>query len=252
MTASLTSPLVYLFRKATEEDAYEEAFEKAGWQVKSMEVLAFEVEAVEFVRQMLGDAENHAALALTSPRAAYAAYAALASDPALAQVWTSKTVYAVGTRTAGPMQALGIQVRGMASGSARGLADVIIADAPSGPVLFLRGNLSRDVLPNRLEEAGIEVIEEEVYRTILRSDLDLSGLPAPDWVVFFSPSGAQTVKPVWPAAWEETRMAAIGPTTVEELESLGWIASAVADQPTPVALLEAMKRVTTETGRSRP
>jgi uroporphyrinogen-III synthase len=164
------------------------------------------------------------------------------------ETWASKIAYVVGPRTAGLLDGSGMQLRGAECGSASSLAQKIITENPSTPLLYLHGNLSRETLPRELEAAGIQVVGREVYRTTLRPELNLAGLPAPDWVVFFSPSGVQTVRPAWPRGWSQTRLAAIGPVTAEAIQREGWRAAAVAIRPAEDALLAAISQASNRTG----
>jgi uroporphyrinogen-III synthase len=71
--------------------------------------------------------------------------------------------------------------------------------------------------------------------------LDFSPHPAPDWVVFFSPSGVKAAQNARGIEWDRVRKAAIGPTTAEALAEAGWTAAAVARAPEPVALAGALR-----------
>ncbi|WP_243663896.1 uroporphyrinogen-III synthase, partial [Rhodothermus marinus] len=66
---------------------------------------------------------------------------------------------------------------------------------------------------------------------------------APDWVVFFSPSGLEAARRL-PIAREQVRVAAIGPTTAAALQQEGWEVAAVARTPTPEGLLAALQEAT--------
>jgi uroporphyrinogen-III synthase len=85
-------------------------------------------------------------------------------------------------------------------GNAVSLAEVIcekvdraIGGKPK-PLLFLCGNLRRDELPNILNDRCVAFEELIVYETSGSDDIAVSSLPKPDWVVFFSPSGVDTIK----------------------------------------------------------
>ena len=148
------------------------------------------------------------------------------------------------------------------------------------PLLFLAGNRRRDDLPDRLAEARVPMEELIVYRSELRRSLDWTpsepaGNPSPEpssdaareptrgparerrsddshrsetegpregpiWIVFFSPSGLEAVTRSGGIPFDRYRCAAIGPTTAEALREAGRTVAAVAEEPTPEALLAAI------------
>ena len=114
---------------------------------------------------------------------------------------------------------------------------MIESDSPSKPLLFLCGDKRRDVLPDGLFEAGVRYSELEIYTSSTRGDLAIPEETA--WLVFFSPSGLQAVEAsgIDPAAY---RLAAIGETTARALEEAGYPVSAIADEPSPDALANAI------------
>lgn len=227
--------IVLLKLRSSGRDPYVEAFRAAGWDVEV--VSPIEVSPLPQGQAELTRAVAHPAswggIALTSPRAAAAA--AQAGDAWAGPIW------AVGEATAAWARRLGPDVRGAEAGTARALADRIVADAPAGTVLFPCGQRRREALPARLAAAGIPVREIRVYTTALRPGPLLGGSPQPGAdvaVAFFSPSGVEAAlaDPSFPWA---ARLAAIGPTTAAALRDAG-AAPAVAATPTPAALLAAL------------
>jgi uroporphyrinogen-III synthase len=136
---------------------------------------------------------------------------------------------------------------GADAGDAAALAEQIAAAVSAGPLLFLCGNRRRDTLPNRLREADLAFDEVVVYETRTRRDLTLPASPESPgslWLVFFSPSGLEAVEQapsVDPGQLHDARIAAIGPTTGGALEKAGWAVEAVAAEPSPEALLDAIR-----------
>lgn len=126
-------------------------------------------------------------------------------------------------------------------------------------ILFLVGEIRRDIIPKRLGAAGIRLTEFEVYATevvagfeadlkrALRETEPVDGEEVEEegarWVVVFSPQGADVA--VEALKGEEvrgsTRVAAIGPTTEVRLRELGREVEVVADRPSPEGLWEAVK-----------
>lgn len=81
--------------------------------------------------------------------------------------------YAVGKGTAGALKNHQLDFRGTQSGTAEKLGDFIAADPElkkrqqldSSLLLYLTGDKNRDVLPKKLKEVGIELIELQAYET---------------------------------------------------------------------------------------
>lgn len=235
------SPLIYFFKAP--DDAYNRTFETAGWRVQAIPVLSFEAEPYDQIKKLLSAPDRIGAFALTSPRAASILMETFALYPDLKRTWQAKRTYVVGEGTADMLQRSGLELVGAESGRAALLAERIIANAPALPVLFLKGNLSKDTLPKALEDAGVACQQHVVYRTIYRQNLALSACDTPDWVAFYSPSGFEAVRPYWPKAWGAVRIAAIGPTTSRAITRANWTVSAEASAPEPASLLQAIGQV---------
>ena len=236
------NPLVYLFRTPSEPDPYEEALGEVGFRCRSIPVLDFAFVNGEALRGALAHPDRYAGLVLTSPRAAEALAEALPWLPNQTSAWTAKPAFAVGPRTSEALRRLGFQPAGEEAGNAEALADVLEGHMTKGeaPLLFLCGNRRRETLPKRLERAGIAFEELVVYQTLTQVDLDLPE-EAPDWAVFFSPSGVEAVGRT--SAYlgrPSVRVAAIGPATAEALRGAGRAADVVAEAPTPEALAKAL------------
>jgi uroporphyrinogen-III synthase len=232
-------PVVYLLREAGPGDAYVQALEERGFQVVTIPVLAFTFVHEDVLRERLQAADAYGGLVLTSPRAVEALRRAR-DDGATLAPWRETPAFAVGPRTASEAAALGLTPVGQDSGSADALADVIVRHEPAKPLLFLAGNRRRDVLPEALAAAGVPFEELVVYETHAAGPLDLSGRPAPDWLVLFSPSGLEAVQQTPDLVLDAVRWAALGPTTAAALAAAGWPADAVAGAPTPEALTAAL------------
>lgn len=235
-------PRVVLLRSAYPPDPYLEAFAEAGFAAACEPVLGFAFPHQETLAERLARPDGYAGLILTSPRAVRALESALARQPPQRAAWTARPAYAVGPRTSEALRKIGFAPEGAEAGRAAALADVIARRAAGAkPLLFLCGNRRRETLPQQLQGAGVPFEEQEVYETHVRSDLDFSAPPLPDWLVFFSPSGLEAVQQARGFDPSAVRLAAIGPTTAAALKTAGYAVSAVAADPTPEALVRAVE-----------
>ncbi len=231
---------VCLFREPEDPDPYEAAFRTAGFGVFSIPVLTFRFIGQEGLIAKLERPNSYGGLILTSPRAVQALAEALKWLPGEVVLWHTKPVFAVGKRTASELRAIGFRPEGEESGSGALLARYIVRREVDRPLLFLCGNLRRDEIPSALKEAGVPFEELQVYETLQAETIDLSSHPKPDWVVFFSPSGVEAVSRAADLDWINVRLAAIGETTAEAIHQRGFDVEAVAAEPTPESLLEAI------------
>ena len=166
-------------------------------------------------------------------------------SPSAFAAW-DRPVWAVGPATAEAARAAGLPVIAGDFGTADALAARLEAEAGAAeagvaalPFLFLCGDRRRDVLPDRLRAAGLAVAEHVVYRAHLALERVPPQAAAPDWAVFFSPTGVEVAHAVPAFPWS-ARLAAIGPTTAAALEAGGHAVAAVAAAPTPDALAHAL------------
>jgi uroporphyrinogen-III synthase len=244
------APDVILLRSADEPDPYRTAFRRIGLRAICEPVLTFAFPNQDPLANRLEESGRYAALVATSPRAATALGRLFADRDDVASRWRGTPAFAVGPKTASRLHEVGLEPRGEDAGDAGALAEQIVEAAPSAPLLFLSGNRRRDTLPNRLREAGLAFDELVVYETRSRSDLTLPppGSSDPSWLVFFSPSGREAVEQapaVDPDELQHYRLAAIGPTTAGALEAAGWTVEAVAPEPSPDGLVEALQAAET-------
>ncbi len=241
-------PLVLLLRSASDPDPYVQALDEAGYEATCEPVLHFKFVHQEALAGRLAHPHRYGGLICTSPRAAEALADALRWLPDQVAAWQARPAYAVGPRTAEVLREIGFDPEGADSGTAEALAariaqaERVEGEPAEAPLLFLAGNRRRDVLPRALDAAGITFEEQCAYETHVRTDLDLSAERAPQWAVFFSPSGIEAARQATGIDWRAVRTAAIGPTTAGALEEAGWTAEAVAAQPTPEALAAALRK----------
>ena len=235
----MASPDVVLLRSPDDPDPYLQAFDAAGLEAVCEPVLRFTFPAQEALCTHLRTAAEEVALIATSPRVGRALHQAFRHAPELRARWRGRTVYVVGPKTGRWMRKLGLEVRGEEAGTAAALAHRIIEDGPDAPLLFLSGNRRRDTLPDALREAGLAFEEQVVYETHARSTLDLPAPDAQPWLVVFSPSGLEALRAA-EVPLDAYRVATIGPTTATSLRDAGVTVKAVAAEPTPDALVEAV------------
>lgn len=99
-----------------------------------------------------------------------------------------KKVFCVGIKTKALLEANGFQVEAY-TGYAEDLAEIISLVYSYLSYTFFSGNLRRDILPEKLKEAGISFNEIEVYETILTPQKINS---KPNGILFYSPSGVES------------------------------------------------------------
>ncbi len=135
------------------------------------------------------------------------------------------------------------------------------------PLLFLCGNRRRDELPSELAKSNIPYEELVVYQTEYnneRNQLLNSSPTASPWLVFFSPSGVESLEEIINnnhnnsensnsnnhnndntinKSWiTRAKIAAIGPTTASAIREILRVPSpqAIASKPNPLSLVEAI------------
>jgi len=231
---------VVLFRSKGESDRFEVALEGAGFATRFIPVLRFDFVNAEALRNALEHPHAYAGLIVTSPRAVEALVEAMAWLPSENVAWHSKAIFAVGPATASELKRVGFEPTGEESGSAALLADIIVDREFDKPLLFLCGRRRLEKLPKRLQESRIAFEELCVYETTERTDLALKTDVLPDWVVFFSPSGVDAVR--LDGGWdlEHVRIATIGSSTADAARLSGLHVHAVARNPTPEGIAQAM------------
>ncbi|SHK05845.1 uroporphyrinogen-III synthase [Rhodothermus profundi] len=237
----MAGEVVYLFRaEAASSDPFATRLQAAGYHPLVLPVLSVVWRNTAHLQAALAHPEVYGGLIFTSPRAVEAVRR-LGTPPA---AWRWRRVYVVGPRTAAAARAMGWTPQGEEAGSGLALARLILQEPwPSRPLLFLCGERRRSELPEQLRTAGFPLEELVVYETRPATPVLPAGASAPDWVVFFSPSGWEAARSL-PIKWKQVRVAAIGPTTAAALQEKGVAVMAVARTPTPEGLLAAIQEAT--------
>lgn len=161
-------------------------------------------------------------------------------------------VAAVGTRTGDRLRDNGFDVTiepddQRADGLIAAMADI---DLDGQRVLCVLGNRARAQIPESLRERGADVDRVEAYRTVESEDIDpafraLVHAGRIDIVTFSSPSSVRTFRHLLGtdlAALSGACLVAIGPTTAAALEEFELPVHAIAREPTPAGVVDAVTR----------
>lgn len=142
------------------------------------------------------------------------------------QVRPEIQIFAVGAKTRDALQKLGLDAKIPKTQDGKHLAELIIQEGKINSVIYFHGNLSRDEITDRLTEDGIEVIELEVYETII-NPVSMPSNPV-SGILFYSPSAVEAFRQGEGFEDELPPLFAIGPTTAEALKE-------ETDQPVEIA-----------------
>jgi uroporphyrinogen-III synthase len=151
------------------------------------------------------------------------------------QVRPEVQIFAVGSKTQQALQELGLEAKIPRTEDSRHLAELILDEGKINSVIYFHGNLSRNEMTERLEEEGIEVIELEVYETVINPVLmpnkPISG------ILFYSPSAVEGFDRGEGFERELPPLFAIGPTTAKALKERTDQQVHIAKQPDTEVLL---------------
>ena len=131
------------------------------------------------------------------------------------QVRPETQLFAVGSKTRDALQELGLDAKIPKTEDSKHLAELIIEEGKINSVIYFHGNLSRGEMTDRLKDSGIEVIELEVYETVINPVY----LPeeAVNGILFYSPSAVEGFSRGQGFDAELPPLFAIGPTTAKAL-----------------------------------
>lgn len=156
------------------------------------------------------------------------------------QVRPETKLFAVGTRTRKALETLGLEAKSPGVQDAKHLAQLISSEGKIESVIHFHGNLSRNELTDSLAAGGIEVVEVEVYETII-NEVHLPEEPV-DAILFYSPSAVEGFKRGAGFEGELPALFAIGPTTASALKAETARPVEVADEPATETLLQHVSR----------
>ncbi len=152
------------------------------------------------------------------------------------QVRPEVQIFAVGAKTQDALEELGLEAKIPFQQDGEHLAELIIEEGKIDSVIYFHGNLSRGEITETLAAQNIEVIEVEVYKTIIHP-VNLPVEPV-EGILFYSPSAVEGFKQGQGFDDELPPLFAIGSTTAEALEKETNQSVIIADRPDTKVLLQ--------------
>jgi uroporphyrinogen III methyltransferase/synthase len=201
--------------------------------------------------QAVNSASENAWVVFTSANGVRAFFDVLKARREDARAFGSAKIAAIGIKTS---QAL-LEHRVYAdlvpqSYVAEHLADSLIAASKPGQrILIYRAEEARDVLPDRLRQAGREPVVVSAYKTVFTDDAEFASKVAQSDILTFT--SASTVRgfahnlhgnAAAAHAAQGKLVACIGPITAEEAHKIGLDVDVVANEFTADGLLTALER----------
>lgn len=245
--------VVLLKTKSVPNDPYEQAVLDCGYQPYFVPVLDHAMINLDKLSRSCSTAvEQYSGLIVTSQRSVEAIGQVL---PQLGDEQRSSLfgmpIYTVGPATHKAIESLGFHhVLGSESGNGDSLASYILDRRPSNelkPLFFPVGDKRRDIISRRMSEAGTPLEEMIVYETVTAATFEnefartVKEAGPVDWMVFFSPAGADVALDYIKRSNNATRLATIGPTTEDYLVTQWNIKpSVVSPKPDAESLVRAL------------
>ncbi|KAH3675297.1 uncharacterized protein OGAPODRAFT_103670, partial [Ogataea polymorpha] len=164
----------------------------------------------------------------------------------------NKPSYTVGPTTSQYLKNLGFtDIRGgKDAGNGSILSDIIISDpmfrTSAKKVLFLTGEIRKDIIPRKLKSIDFSVLELVSYRTEPLEDIQFryeqlsQTAPEKSWLIFFSPQGTADIVSILKEKKHNFQIASIGPTTEEYLLDNGIKPAVVSSKPDAESLLSSI------------
>lgn len=206
--------------------------------------------------QAVRTARNHAWIVFTSATGVDAFFDRLDEQREDARALGDAKVAAIGIKTSQALRERGVYSDLVPqSFVAEDLAQALIVASQTGDeILIYRAQEARDVLPERLSEAGRKPLVVAAYKTVTRKDPQLAEKVASCDVVTFT--SASTVRgfaqnlggsSAAADAAKEKIVACIGLITAQEAQAMGIRVDAVAQEYTADGLLRALERTASAT-----
>lgn len=151
------------------------------------------------------------------------------------QVRPEVQLFAVGSKTQQALQDLGLDAKIPRTEDSEHLAELILEEGKINSVIYFHGNLSRGKMTEMLQEEDIEVIELEVYETII-NPVEMPHVPV-SGILFYSPSAVEGFAQGQGFDEELPPLFAIGPTTAKALKEQTDQSVQIAKQPDTEVLL---------------
>lgn len=250
---SRSRSVILLKTKSIPKDPYESIFIEHGYNPYFVPVLDHAMTNLDALGIACGSAPTKfSGLIVTSQRSVEAIGSILPGLQSSAQTELFQLpIYTVGPATCRAIQNLGFtNVQGSECGNGDALASYILAHRSPDekrPLFFAVGDKRRDIITKRMAAAGIVLEEMIVYETIsaatFSEDLKrvLEQVESVDWLVFFSPAGADIALDYIRSSKTTTKIATIGPTTEDYLVKQ-WqvIPTVVSRKPDPQSLVSAL------------
>ncbi|KAI8845082.1 tetrapyrrole biosynthesis, uroporphyrinogen III synthase [Chytriomyces cf. hyalinus JEL632] len=219
-----------------ETDAYICAAQKEGFEAENVGVLS-SVFVNEDALSLLLEQSQQKGMVATSARAVNA----------LRRVWDGRPFFTVGPSAVNIIEQMGFTPSGSESGNASNLATFIVDNLnSSGPLLFLSGDKSLNILQERLKEAGISLDSIMAYTTGPNPQFGCQYESAAGrlgtrlkWIVFFSPPNMDFFLEAGLSVGQ-CSVESIGKTTSACLLERGIPVHVEAARPNAQSLLEAI------------
>lgn len=137
---------------------------------------------------------------------------------------------------------------------AESLAGQLAADAAGKRIAIVRASRGRDLLADRLTEAGAEITQIVAYahRDVTTTDPSIAELAEAgkiDWVTVTSSATADNLHRLFGDALKQSRIASLSPVTSQTLRDLGYEVTAEANPYTMEALVEAIRQTDSAMGK---
>lgn len=257
--------VILLKTKSVPSDPYEAAFLERGYEPYFVPVLDHAMVNLDILRQKLHKAhDTYSGIILTSQRSVEAFGSILADlETEKKDLLLEMPIYTVGPATCKAIQDLGFKnVLGSDSGNGEALATYIIERRraeESRPLFFAVGDKRRDIISRRMATHNLALEELVVYETVTASTFStdfektVAEAKSIDWLVFFSPAGADVALEYIQKNNETTKIATIGPTTEEYLVKQWQVKPAVVSpRPDAESLTTALLGLNTFTSTALP